>query len=278
MRSTVVIFVLAFAALGLLLGFSESFDTRPENAIDSVVADVESRIDLYVAAMQATSELPQVKSTDYTDLISVEQMGIPEDADDEKREVARQLLSDHAEFASIFFLTPSGDIYIGEPFVQQEQLPRLNYADRDWYKGASTTNDAYVSSVFMSAAIHVPAIAIAVPVYEGTEVRIAGYWVAIVDVSDIDSSLRQISGGGSRILLVDHNGTQIADTGKDAQGSELKSFAKLQSVKKALSGQAGTIVEQVDGTQMTASYAPVKAHPHTWAIVFMQPAGDTAPQ
>ena len=269
--------MLAFATLGLLLGFSESFDTRPENAINSVVAGVESRIDGYVAAMKATSELPQVKSTDYVGSISVKQMGIPEDADGEKREVARQLLSDHTEFASIFFLTPSGDIYIGEPFEQQEQLPRLNYADRDWYKGASTTNDAYVSSVFMSAAIHVPAIAIAVPVYEGTEGKIAGYWVAIVDVSDIDSSLGQIS-GGSRILLVDHNGTQIADTGKDAQGTELKSFANLQSVKNALSGQAGTVVEEVDGIQMTASYAPVKAHPHTWAIVFMQPAGDTAPQ
>ena len=111
MRSTVVIFVLAFAALGLLFGFSESFDTRPENAVDSVAADVESRIAEYVAAMQATSELPQVKSIDYTDLISVEQMGITEDADDEKREVARQLLSDHAEFASIFFLTPSGHLH-----------------------------------------------------------------------------------------------------------------------------------------------------------------------
>jgi hypothetical protein len=262
--------VLAFAALGLLLGFSESFDTRPENAIDSVAAGIEGRIDWYVAAMQATSKLPQVKSTDYTDLISVEQMGIPEDADDEKRQVARQLLSDHAEFASIFFLTPSGDIYIGEPFEQQEQLPRLNYADRDWYKGASMTNDAYVSSVFMSAAIHVPAIAVAVPVYTESEDEIAGYWVAIVDVSDIDLSLRQI-GDGSRILLVDHNGTQVADTGKAAQKTELKSFAQLQSVKNALSGQAGTIVEQVDGIQMTASYAPVKAHPHTWAVVFMQP-------
>jgi hypothetical protein len=270
LRSTIVIFVLAFSALGLLLGFSESFDTAPENAVDSAVAGIESRITGYVASMQATSKLPQVKSTDYTDLISVEQMGIPEDADDEKREVARQLLSDHAEFASIFFLTPSGDIYIGEPFEQQEQLPRLNYADRDWYKGTSTTNDAYVSSVFMSAAIHVPAIAIAVPVYADAEGRIAGYWVAIVDVSDIDSSLGQI-GDGSRILLVDHNGTQVADTGRAAQETELKSFAQMQSVKNALSGQAGTIVEQVDSIQMTASYAPVKARPHTWAVVFMQP-------
>jgi hypothetical protein len=39
-----------------------------------------------------------------------------------------------------------------------------------------------------------------------------------------------------------------------------------------LSGQAGTGIEQVDGLEMVASFAPVQAHPHTWAIVFLQPA------
>jgi hypothetical protein len=77
-------------------------------------------------------------------------MGVPEDADDEKSEVARQLPSDLAEFTSIFFLISCGDIYIGEPIERQEQLTMLNYADRDWYKGASRTNGAYVSSLYSS--------------------------------------------------------------------------------------------------------------------------------
>ena len=34
-----------------------------------------------------------------------------------------------------FFTTPKADIYLGEPFFQQEQLQRLNYADSEWYKG-----------------------------------------------------------------------------------------------------------------------------------------------
>lgn len=276
MRLTIVIFVLAFAVLGLLLGYSESFDAQPENRVNVVVADIENRINNAIRAIETTSELAQVKSTEYIDSIDTAQMGIPEDADVEKREVARQLLLEHAEFASIFFLTPSGDLYVGEPFEQQKQLPRLNYADRDWYKGASATNDVYVSSVFMSAAIRVPAIAIAAPVYAETEDEIAGYWVAIVDVSDIDSSLREFDIGESRILLVDHNGTQVADTGMPPQGAtELRSFANLQSVKSALSGKLGSVVEFVDGEEMVASFAPVKVSPHTWAIVLLRPADDT---
>jgi hypothetical protein len=53
----------------------------------------------------------------------------------------------------------------GEPFSYQQQLPKLNYADRDWYNGVTATNSTYISAVFMSASIHAPAIAIATPVY-----------------------------------------------------------------------------------------------------------------
>jgi cache domain-containing protein len=268
LRSIIVIFVLVFVTLSLLLGFSESFHSDPENTKDAAVADIEGRIDEYIAAMQATSEMPQVKNTDYLSSINAAQMGIPEDADIEKRAIARQLLSEHQEFASIFFLTPSGDLYLGEPFEQQRQLPRLNYADRDWYQGVSSTSDAYVSLVFMSAAIHVPAVAVAVPVFIGDQV--AGYWVAIVNLGDFGSSLGEF-GGASRVLLVDHNGTEVADTARTGQLAELRSFASLQSVQKALSGDAGTLIEQVDGIDMNARFAPVKAHPNTWAIVFLDP-------
>jgi hypothetical protein len=249
------------------------------NTVKLIAADVENRINDSIGVMQLTSELPQVKSTRYLDSISTAQMGIPEDKDVEKRAVARQILSQHPEFASIFFLTPSGDIYIGEPFEQQKQLPKLNYAERDWYKGASSTNDAYVSSVFMSAAIHVPAVAIAVPVYaDDGKSQVAGYWVAIVNLTDIELNLMQLDlGGKSRILLVDHNGTEIADTGRLLQDkTDLKSFAHLKSVKDALSGQTGNEVEEVDGSKMIASFAPIQAHPHVWAIVFLEPADNVA--
>lgn len=250
------------------------------NAIKLIAADVENKINDSIGVMRLTSELPQVRSTEYLDSISTAQMGIPEDKDIEKRAVARQILSQHAEFASIFFLTPSGDIYIGEPFEQQKQLPKLNYAERDWYKGASSTNDAYVSSVFMSAAIHVPAVAIAVPVYaDDNNSQVAGYWVAIVNLADIESNLMQLDlgHGGSRVLLVDHNGTEIADTGRVLQNeTDLKSFAQLKSVQDALSGQTGSEVEDVDGLKMTASFAPIQAYPHIWAIVFLEPSENIA--
>lgn len=267
MKSTVVVIVGVFVILGLLLGFSASFDTQ-RDPTNVAVVNVENRINEAVRVMEETSNLDAVRRTDFIDAIDVAQMGIPKDADVDKREVARQLLSEHPEFGSIFFLTPSGDIYIGEPYEAQAQLPRLNYADRDWYRGASSTGESYVSSVFISAAIHVPAVAVAVPIFEDEQTAVIGYWVAIVNLEDIRSDLKGIA-GESRIILADHNATEIADTGRTSQLTELQSFSQLESVRRALSGEAGTMVEVVDGVEMNARFAPVRAHPNIWAIVIL---------
>jgi hypothetical protein len=74
-------------------------------------------------------------------------------------------LLDLPRLGSFYFTLPNGDVCLEEPYLRQKQPPRLNFADRDWYKGVSTTNDTYISSVFTSASIHAPAIAIVAPVH-----------------------------------------------------------------------------------------------------------------
>ena len=261
--------MLTFAIFGLLLGFSESFDTEREDKVNLAASSVENKIAGYVATMKVSSELAEVRSVSHIDSISTAQMGIPENLDVEKREVARQLLNEHSEFKSIFFLTPNGDVYLGEPFEQQKQLPTLNYADRDWYQGVNATGAPYVSSVFMSAAINAPAVAVAVPVM--TQDQIVGYWVAIVDLADIRSLLTEFS-GDSRVLLVDHRATEVADTGRAGDLSELRSFDSLQGIERALAGEESTSVEQIDGTTVNASFAPVDANPNTWGLFFFESA------
>ncbi len=68
-------------------------------------------------------------------------MGILENLDSEKRNAAKEILGHNKDFGSIYFTMPNGDVYIGEPFYHQKQIPRLNFADRDWYKGVTSTNN-----------------------------------------------------------------------------------------------------------------------------------------
>src|SRR5918994_2014943 len=113
-------------------------------------------------------------------LINDEFMGIPENTDILKREMAKRILQLDGAFGSVYFTTPKADIYLGEPFSQQKQLQRLNYADREWYKGitniinnntghnltAAATTNTYTNGIFISASIHTPAISIAAPVFK----------------------------------------------------------------------------------------------------------------
>jgi hypothetical protein len=259
---------------------------------------LETRINGTAALLELTSKLPEVRNVQYVSSISQEFMGISQNLDSEKRKIAQYILEQDKDIASIFFLTPTGDIYIGEPFSDQKQLPRLNYADRDWYKGVTKLNDTYVSAVFLSAAIHAPAIAIAVPVYgndtgsddvsSGLSPTILGYWVGIVDLNRIKEDLVGLGflSGNSRILIVDHNGTQVLDTidknvsstqlssepSSSSKSQQLESFAHLESVKNALNGQSGSVTEMINGTGVTINYYPLQVASHRWAALLIKPS------
>jgi hypothetical protein len=231
------------------LGLVEKLDAMENSNINTLKllsTIVETGINGTAALLEFTSKLPEVKNIKYVNSIDEKFMGIPPDLDLQKRNIARYILEQDNDIATIFFLTPKGDIYIGEPYSDQEQLPRLNYVDRDWYKGVTKTNDTYVSATFLSAAIHVPAIALAVPVYGNTTgnnvnanqtaLSVVGYLVGIINPAGIKEDLSRLDllGQSNRILLIDHNETQVVDlSSADNQNQSLKSYSQLQSVKNA---------------------------------------------
>lgn len=259
----------------------------------------ENRINEAASLLELTSKLPQVRNTQHVSSISEEFMGIPENLDLEKRKIAQYILKQDKNIDSIFFLTPKGDIYIGEPFSDQQQLPRLNFADRDWYKGVTILHDTYISAVFLSAAIHIPAVAIAVPVYADNTGNdddasisspILGYWVGIVNLNRVKEDIATttpdfVSSNSSQTsLIVDHNGTQVLgiknsdahnnspSSSSSPKNQELKSFANLESVKNALNGKSGSTVEVVNSSKATIYYYPVKVPHHTWAALLILPS------
>ena len=259
----------------------------------------ENRIKEAASLLELTSKLPQVRNTQHVSSISEEFMGIPENLDLEKRKIAQYILKQDKNIDSIFFLTPKGDIYIGEPFSDQQQLPRLNFADRDWYKGVTILHDTYISAVFLSAAIHIPAVAIAVPVYADNTGNdddasisspILGYWVGIVNLNRVKEDIATTtpdfvsSNSSQTLLIVDHNGTEVLgiknsdvhytspSSSSTPKNQELKSFANLESVKNALNGKSGSTVKVVNSSKATIYYYPVKVPHHTWAALLILPS------
>ena len=78
---------------------------------------LETRINGTAALLELTSKLSEVTNVQHVSSITEESMGIPQNLDSEKRKVAQYILEQDKDIASIFFTTPTGDVYIGEPFT-----------------------------------------------------------------------------------------------------------------------------------------------------------------
>lgn len=275
----------------------------------SILADiVEGRLNDAINVLQVTSLDESLRNVGYASNVTEKYMGIPESLETSKREIAKKILSEYPDFGSVYFLLPDGDVYLGEPYRDQKQLPRLNYADRDWYKGITnvknitligtlkdiesykmykgitnvkniTSNSYYVSDVFLSASIHVPATGIAVPVFSShvnKTKNIIGYWVGILNLDKIEQNLIHLTlDKTDRIIIFDHNGTAIVDTQNFNSNSteQIETFKHIESIKRALEGKSGAIIETLNGIRVLSVYAPIKAGSHIWGIVYHENLG-----
>jgi hypothetical protein len=259
------------------------------NVIKLLADMVNNRLHDAVNLLEITSKDPIIQNVSFANFITKKYMGIPVNIDMQKRSIAQDILSRDKDIRNIYFLIPNADVYFGEPFSYQQQLPRINYADRDWYKGVTATNSTYISVVFMSASIHAPAIAIATPIYapqddntttsKTTNKVISGYWVGILDLPSIQESIKNLNlANDERIVVVDYNGTAIvnyspsssAANNNNSSSTKLEDFSYLNGVKAIRNGNAGSTFETVNGTKILSIYQPIQLGNRFWGVVLMK--------
>jgi len=199
---------------------------------------LDSKISRAVDDLEISSRDETLKEVQFLKNVSSNYNGIHSTLDLDKRNLAKDILQRNTDIASIFFVLPNGDIYLGEPYMDQEQLPRINFADREWYKGVVKNNQTYISSIFMSASINAPAIAIAVPVYSPTgdlesqvgSSSLSGYWVGIINLKSLEDLFKSLSLiNQDQFILIDHNGTEFLDNKKLKIGPAYSSSHKNDS-------------------------------------------------
>ncbi|MGD1835134.1 MAG: cache domain-containing protein [Nitrososphaeraceae archaeon] len=235
---------------------------------------VENKIEEAVDLLLITSQNNEVKNTYFSDLINNDDMGIPENVDMNKRDIAKMILNLDKDFGSVYFTMSNADIYMGEPFSDQKQLKRLNYADREWYNGISSEDNKtyYVSGIFISASIHKPAISIAVPVHNNEKNKIIGYWVGILNLHDLTDNINNLYlNKNDYISIFDQNGTIIADSRKglfSQNKTQINQFNDLDSVREVLDGKKGIKIENVNNFSKLFIYHPINTGSHYWGITY----------
>jgi signal transduction histidine kinase len=223
-----------------------------------------------VRLIEFTSKRAQVKDVQYADLINPDLKGVPENVDIGKRDTAREVLSKHPGFEAMAFFLPNGDSYLFEPYSYQQNLQYDNWSFRDWYKEVMKTQSTYVSDVYKSTSSKHSVVAIRTPVYsdDGTQV---GIWGGNLDLTYAKEQLAQNLLNVQRLIIVDELGNEVIDTAEVIEDSEVESFAGIDVVTGALSGNSGSYIDTVDGTKTFIIYQPVKIQDRTWALLLMEP-------
>lgn len=251
-------------------------------ATDSLITNIlaknlEDHLKKAGAILEITSKLPQVRNVFYGHLLNQTLNtlhGIPEYADTEKRQVAKNIVVSNSDLREVFFLMPNGDAYLFEPYPTQQNLTTNNFAFRDYFQGAIKTNDVYLGNVMntkTASSFRGGAIAVPVYAYPMHNSTISGVWVGGIDFKVFDKDLQSLNLPLSeRVVYTGYKGQKIADS--DINKSETaESFATLNSFKNAINGKSGSTIDTVDNTKMLVTYHPVEVFHNTWTVLLMQP-------
>jgi hypothetical protein len=222
------------------------------NELENIKNILESKVTKLATALQIASNLPQILQPPDINLIDPKVNGRPEDAEIEKRKIAKILLDQFNEFSSIDFLLNTGHVYFDEPFQDQLNRTVTNLAFRDYFKVVDQTKKTYLSDAIISKTTGRNLAVIATPVINN-ENNMTGILLGTINFNNYDEFLQSHNlQNNGRLVLIDKNGVTIGDSNEKVMSVSKESFGKKQfsnliSVKLALEGKSGSIIEKVDG-------------------------------
>jgi hypothetical protein len=230
------------------------------NELESIKNILESKVTKLVTALQIASSLPQILQPPDINLVDSKINGIPENADIEKRKIAKILL-DQFEFSSIDFLLNNGDVYFDEPFEDQLNRTVINLSFRDYYQAVEQTKKTYLSDAIISKTTGRNLAVIATPVIN-KENEMTGILLGTINFNNYDKFLQSLNlQNNSRLVLIDKTGVKIGDSNENEtsvskESFEKKQFSNLTSFKLALEGKSGSIVEKFGWKESQITFLP----------------------
>ncbi|MGE3859968.1 MAG: cache domain-containing protein [Nitrososphaeraceae archaeon] len=245
------------------------------NELNSVKNILESKVTKLATALQIASSLPQILQPPDINLVDPKVKGIPEDADIEKRKIAKILLDQFKEFNSILYYFYNGDIYFDEPFQDQLNLTATNFSFRDYYQAVNQTKKTYVSDAILSKATGLNLAVVATPVINN-ENNMTGVLLGTINFNNYDKLLQSLNlQNNTRLVLTDKNGVKIGDsnindTSISIESFEKKEFSNLTSFKLAFEGKSGSIVEKFEGKESQITFLPYDLFQNTRILLLIQ--------
>ena len=236
---------------------------------------ISNLMDIAEASMNRSNSFGKLPQVNLTSDMKIKYHGIRSDQELEKRNQAKELLANNKALLYVGLLLPNGDRYFGEPYSPyQTNSSVTNFAYREHFVGALKTKQPYLSHVFKAVTTGEPLAILASPIYADVKNHrsLIGVQVLGLNFSYLNEMIKSImpttGNGNKRMVIVDNNGTEIADSSFN-NNNKLESFKNLQSFQNAKNGQTGLLTEKVNGKNMSISYTPIKFAQTNWvALLF----------
>src|SRR5918999_1569740 len=246
------------------------------NELENIKNILESKITKLATALQIASSLPQMLQPPDINLIDPKVNGIPEDADIEKRKIAKILLDQFKELNSTLYYFNNGDIYFFEPFQDQLNLTATNFAFRDYFQVVNQTKKTYVSDAILSKATRGTNLAIIATPVTNKENNMIAILSGAINFNNYDKFLQSLNlQNNTRLVLIDKNGVKIGDSNENETSAstvsyEKKQFSNLTSFKLALEGKSGSIVEKFEGKESQTTFLPYDLYQNKRMLLLIQ--------
>ncbi len=229
------------------------------------------------ASMNGSNSFDNLPLVNVTSEMKLKFHGIPSDQDLEKRNEAKKLLATNKALLYVGLLLPNGERYFGEPYSPyQTNSSTTNFAYRDHFIGAVETNQPYLSDAINAVSTGEPLSILANPIYSDAKNNNSLIGVQVLGLNftyfnDLIKSTISPEDSDKRVVIVDNNGTEIADTSSD--NNNMESFKELQSFQNAKNGESGSLIEKVNGKKMNISFTPIKFAQTNWVVMLLSSNG-----
>lgn len=239
-------------------------------SLNNTISDL---MDIAEASMNGSNSFGNLPLVNVTSEMKMKYHGIPSDLDLEKRNEAKKLLATNKALLYVGLLLPNGDRYFGEPYSPYQTNSSItNFAYRDHFIGAVETNQPYLSNTLNAVSTGEPLAILANPIYSDAKNNNTLIGVQVLGLNytyfnDLVKSAMLPEDSNKRFVIIDSNGTEIADSSSDNKNMEL--YKELQSFQNAKNGESGILVEKVNGKNMYISYTPIKFAQTNWIVLLM---------
>jgi hypothetical protein len=249
---------------------SEQLQNRGLHAVyQQLEMEITKIMDIAHQSMNLTNSFGNFPVVNLTTDMQQQYRGIPNDQDVEKRNEAKNLLTDNPSLLFVGMNFPNGDTYFSEPYYPSQANSSVsNYGYRDHIIGAQESKQPYLSNVISAASTGKPIAVLATPIFSDktTNNTLVGMLALGLNFTHFNDIIKSNSdNNNSRILLLDSNGTEISDSPSNNKITE--SLDGLQSFKNAKGGEVGSMMENIDGKNMTISYTPIDFAQTKWILL-----------